>query len=88
MRRGLGAFGLSRRERREALVAEPGGVLVILCVTLFLIAAGAYGIARVVQALLRRNGLDLMSVLLWLGLAERPIEPGPPRPGRLEQLAS
>jgi hypothetical protein len=58
-------------------------VLVVVCVTLFLFALGAFGIARLAQEVMNRRGLDLMSVLLWLGLAERPIEPGPPRGGTL-----
>ena len=51
----------------------------MLTVTLLLFALGAYGIARVAQEVMDRRGLNLMDVLLWLGLAERPIEPGPPR---------
>ena len=52
----------------------------MLIVTLLLFSLGAYAIARVAREVMDRRGLDLMSVLLWLGLAERPIEPGPPRP--------
>lgn len=51
----------------------------MLCVTLFLFGLGAYGIARVAQEVMTRRGLDLMSILLWLGLAEHPVAPGPPR---------
>ena len=51
----------------------------MLCVALFLFALGAYVIARLAHEVMSRRGLDLMSVLLWLGLAEHPIEPGPPR---------
>jgi hypothetical protein len=66
--------------------AESGGMLTMLGVALFLFALGAYGIARVAQEVMTRRGLDLMSVLLWLGLAERPIEPGPPRARTLDPL--
>jgi hypothetical protein len=53
----------------------------MLTVTLVLFAIGSYGIARVAREAMSRRGLDLMAVLLWLGLAERPVEPGPPRAG-------
>jgi len=49
-------------------------VLVILSVTLCLCALGAYGTAKVTRKVLERFGLDLMTVLLWLGLAEYPTE--------------
>jgi len=51
----------------------------MLCVSLLLFVLGVYGIAKVAQEVMNRRGLDLMSILLWLGLAERPIAPAPPR---------
>ena len=53
----------------------------MICVSLSLFAIGAVAVAKVAQAVLGRLGLDLMSVLLWLGLAERVVEPPPPRRG-------
>jgi hypothetical protein len=44
----------------------------MLFITLLLCALGIFAVAKASQTLLRRFGLDLMSVLLWLGLAERP----------------
>ena len=63
-------------------------MLALLCVTLFLFALGAYGIAKVAKEAMDRGGLDLMGVLLWLGLAERPIGPGPPRARPARETAS
>ena len=51
----------------------------MLAVTLFLFSLGICAIAKVAQHAMNRLGLDTLSILLWLGLAERPIEPGPPR---------
>lgn len=54
-------------------------MLAILCATFFLFALGVYVVGKVAQQVMNRLDLDLLSILLWLGLAERHIEPGPPR---------
>lgn len=51
-------------------------MLVIFLTTLTLCTLGIYGVARAARAVLDRFDLDLMSVLLWLGLAERPAPRG------------
>jgi hypothetical protein len=50
-------------------------VLVLLFITAVLGAVGIYAIARCVLAALDRMGVDPMTVLVWLGLAERPFGP-------------
>ena len=47
-------------------------MLVMLLTTLALSGVAVYGVAKTSRALMHRFGLDLMSALLWLGLAERP----------------
>lgn len=44
----------------------------MLIITVSLCALAVLGVAKAGQAVLRRFDLDLMTVLLWLGLAERP----------------
>ena len=39
---------------------------------------------RLTKAAMDRFDLDLMTALLWLGLAERPTAPAPPRPKQPE----
>ena len=46
-------------------------MLLVLAITISLSALAVYGIARTTQAIMSRLGLDLLTVLLWLGLAER-----------------
>ena len=46
-------------------------VLLILITTLSLSALAIWATARVTRLVMARLGLDLMSALLWLGLAER-----------------
>ena len=41
---------------------------------------GACLVAKGAQVGARRLGLDVLQVFLWLGLAERPLQPLPPRP--------
>jgi hypothetical protein len=48
--------------------------------TIALLALGMCAVAKAAHTVLRRFDLDLMSVLLWLGLAERPSRRQPPRP--------
>ena len=47
-------------------------MLVIVAVSLALCAFAVFGIAKVVQTGMHRLGLDLLTVLLWCGLAEWP----------------
>jgi hypothetical protein len=47
-------------------------VLLSFVVSLALAALGAVVVAKVAQAAMRRLGLELFNVLVWLGLAEPP----------------
>ena len=47
----------------------------LLLITAVLGALAIYAIARCVLAALRVFDLDPMTLLVWLGLAERPVEP-------------
>ena len=47
-------------------------MLLILAVSISLSALAVYGIAKTTQTIMSRLGLDPTTVLLWLGLAERP----------------
>jgi hypothetical protein len=53
-------------------VAELALVAAMFLITICLCALAIYAIARVTRVALDRFGLDFMTVLLWLGLAERP----------------
>ncbi len=53
-------------------VIEVLKVFVMLLITVSLSALAVYAIAKVTRAALDRFGIDFMTVLLWLGLAERP----------------
>ena len=55
-------------------IAEIALVAAMFLITVCLCALAIYAIAKVTQAALDRFGLDFMSVMLWLGLAERPAE--------------
>lgn len=46
----------------------------MLAVSLALCTLVLLGVAKATQVALDRLGLDLMAVLLWLGLAETPID--------------
>jgi hypothetical protein len=54
-------------------------VLVVFLVTLGLAAVGAVAVAIVTRAAMRRLGFELLTVLMWFGLAEAPREPAPAR---------
>ncbi|HEX2213179.1 MAG TPA: hypothetical protein VHH12_06960 [Mycobacterium sp.] len=49
-------------------------MLVIVLVSTALCAIAVVAIAKVVQAGMHRLGLDLLTVLLWCGLAEWPSD--------------
>jgi hypothetical protein len=49
-------------------------VLLPLVVSLGLAVVGALIVAKVAHLTMRRLALDLESVLLWLGLAEAPVD--------------
>jgi hypothetical protein len=49
-------------------------VLLLLLVSLALAALGALVVAKVAHLAMRRLGLELFSVLLWLGLAEASVD--------------
>jgi hypothetical protein len=49
-------------------------VLLPLVVSLVLAFAGVLVIAKVAHLAMRRLGLELVEVLLWLGLAEAPVD--------------
>lgn len=61
-------------------------MLLTLAAIALLWALAALAVARIASAVLRRLGLDLMTVLLWFGLAEWPVE-GPARRERRVRLA-
>ena len=54
-------------------------MLLPLVITLVLSAIAIYAAANITRKAMDRLGLDPMTALLWLGLAERPSEPRPPR---------
>ena len=60
-------------------------MLVIALVTLSLFALAIGGIAAAARAVMRRLGVDLMTTLLFLGLAEHPAERRPPRVRSVER---
>lgn len=51
-----------------------------------LLALGAYATVKVASHVMTRVGLDLMSALLWLGLAEWPLEQPRAQRQRLKHL--
>ena len=55
-------------------VIEVLNVFAMLLITVSLCAVAVYAIAKVTREALDRLGLDFMTVLLWLGLAERPTD--------------
>jgi hypothetical protein len=68
-------------------------VLLIATVVLALSIAGSLVIAKVAHAAMTRLGLDLWDVLLWLGLAETPVDEltarrGAPVPDRRPVVSS
>jgi threonine/homoserine/homoserine lactone efflux protein len=54
-------------------------VVLTIFITVALCVLAVFAIARAAQAAMRPLGLDAITVLLWLGLAERPNEPPAPR---------
>jgi len=54
-------------------------VLVIVSISLSLCALAVYASATLTREVMDRLGLDLMTALLWLGLAEWPSESPAPR---------
>ena len=72
-------------ERNDRPDTEGGGVLVIVSVTLALFAVAIVASAKVTQVVARRLGLDLMTVLLFVGLAEWPSEARSPRGQRVPE---
>jgi hypothetical protein len=65
--------------RNGPVRSEPRCVLTMVCITLGVCALVVGGIAKASHEIMRRLDLDLMTVLLWLGLAEWPLEPRPRR---------
>jgi hypothetical protein len=68
-------------------------VLGIFAVVAILSVAGSLVIAKVAHAAMTRLGLDLWDVLLWLGLAETPVDElaarrGAPVPDRRPVVSS
>ena len=59
--------------------------MLAVVIGLLLCAVGAFLVARGSLAVMRRLGLDPVATLMWLGLAERPIEPRAQR-RRLKEL--
>ena len=55
-------------------------MVLIALTTVVLCALAIYAVVRASRAAMHRLGLDPMPTLLWLGLAERPTGPPPPRP--------
>ena len=49
-------------------------MLMPLVVSAVLVAAGLLVVARVARFAMRRLGLELASVLLWLGVADDPVD--------------
>jgi hypothetical protein len=49
-------------------------VLVAFVVLLVLVAVGVLAVAKVAQIAMRRLGLELDGVLLWVGVAEDPVD--------------
>jgi hypothetical protein len=62
-------------------------VLLIALVTLSLCALAIGAIAAAARLVMRRLGVDLMTTLLFLGLAERPAGRRPPRTRSVERAA-
>lgn len=60
-------------------------MMLAFCVSVLLCVLVAYAIAKTSLAIIQRLGIDPLALLLWLGLAERPIEPRSAR-RRLGQL--
>jgi hypothetical protein len=58
-------------------------VIALVTLSLFALAIGAIGAAA--RAVMRRLGVDLMTTLLFLGLAERPAGRRPPRARSVER---
>ena len=54
-------------------------MLLPLVITVALSGIAIWAAAQVTRKAMDRLGLDPMSALLWLGLAEWPSEPRPPR---------
>jgi len=50
-------------------------------VSLALCTVGIVAVAVAARHVMARLGLEPMDALLWLGLAERPVDAAPPRPG-------
>jgi hypothetical protein len=71
---GFAAHGAGRR-RKAAAPGEADPVLVTIILVVALLAVMVAAIAKAAHEAMRRLGLDLMSVLLWLGLAEWPLDP-------------
>ena len=63
-------------------------MLLMLLTALFLSALAIFAMARLMKAAMDRFDLDLMTALVWLGLAERPSAPAPPRPKQAEATAA
>ena len=61
-------------------------MLLPIAVLVVLGALGALLVARATVRVLRRLGLDPVTVMLWLGLAERPLELPRRRRRRLGEL--
>jgi hypothetical protein len=51
----------------------------MLVITVVLSATAIYAAAKVTRKVMDRFGLDPITALLWLGLAEWPSDPRPPR---------
>lgn len=60
-------------------------MLVIVSFTLALVAVAIVASAKVTHLVARRFGLDLLTVLLFLGLAEWPSEARAPRKNRVPE---
>lgn len=53
---------------------EPRGMWLALCVAALVFTLAVWAIAKATLTLMTRLGVDPMAVLLWFGLAERPIQ--------------
>ena len=72
---------------------EVSAVLLPLVATLLLAGLGIALVAKVAHSAMRRLGLDVVSVLTWLGLADEPVSEFTVRrrqqePGRAASAAS
>ncbi|HYH57899.1 MAG TPA: hypothetical protein VD790_01590 [Thermoleophilaceae bacterium] len=56
-------------------------MLTMFFVSLALCTVGIVAVAVAARHVMARLGLEPMDALLWLGLAERPVDAAPPRPG-------